>query len=420
MTAARIVTSPEGTGSGPGGPAAGMSSPVRPGRLWRARFDPRRLPGWAQALVVFAASRVLFTFVAFRTVDFAGWRRDGTHWTYLQIANNWDGTWYQRIAVQGYPAQLPHDGTGAVAPNTWAFFPLYPWIAGAVQTAGLSWAAAATAVSLVCAAAAIVLVRSVTAHVAGPRIAFWTTAFLSFFPSALVLQLPYSEALALLLLAAVLRCLQRGQYLLAAPLLLLLGLARPVAAPLAIVVTVHLAAEVRAVRAVPRVLAARALAAPLLTWLAAVVAVLEWPLVIWWRTGVRDGYRETMAAWRTPHLVVLFRPWVNASQLFLGRCAGPVVLVTGVAALAWWLWRQGRRVAGRDLTVWCAAYAAYLLAVLDSFTSLPRYLLPLFPLGTMLAAASGSRAFRVTVTAASGVLGVIWMLVIWRSRAWAP
>jgi hypothetical protein len=385
-----------------------------------AAADPRRLPGWAQALLAFAVSRVLYTFVALRCVDFAGFHRDGTHWTYLQIANNWDGTWYRRIAMEGYPSSLPLDATGAVAPNTWAFYPLYPGLVRALQVTGLSWEAAGTCVSLACAAGAVVLVRSLTARVAGPRLALWTVVLLSFFPSSLVLQLPYSEALALLLLAAVLWCLQRDRYLLAVPLLLLVGVARPIAVPLAAVVALRLAAEVHGARRLPRATARRTLLRAGAAGLAAVVAAVEWPLVVWWRTGVPDGYPRTMAAWRTPHEVVPFVPWQDAAQLYLGRLVGPVLLVVAVVALGWWLARAGRRVLGRDLTAWCAGYAAYLLAVLDSFTSLPRYLLPLFPLGTLLAAASGSRAFRIAVTVGFAALGVVWMLAIWRSRAWAP
>jgi len=385
-----------------------------------AAADPRRLPGWGQALVVLAASRVLFTFVALRAVDLAGWHRDGTHWTYLQIANNWDGTWYQRIAVEGYPAGLPHDSTGAVAPSTWAFYPLYPKLARLAEGLGLSWAAAATTVSVLAAAAAAIGVRAVTAHVAGPRVALWTTALFCFFPSALVLQLPYSEALAMLLLVATLWCLQRGRYLLVVPVLLLVGLARPIGAPLAGVLTIHLLGEARAVRGLPRALAARALAGPLIAWAASVVAAVAWPLLVWWGSGVPDGYTRTMAAWRSPHEIVWLQPWLDAAELYLGRTTGPVALVAGVAGLAWWLARRGLPVLGRDLTAWCACYAAYLLAVLDSFTSLPRYLLPLFPLGTLLVVASGSRAYRIAITSAFAALGVVWMLAVWRSHQWAP
>ena len=118
--------------------------------------------------------------------------------------------------------------------------------------------------------------------------------------------------------------------------------------------------------------------------------------------------------------MIPFRPWWGASQLFLGKVIGPVLLLAAVAGVAWWLTRPSAKLLGTDLRVWCAAYSIYLLAVLDSFTSLPRYLLPLFPLGALLASSSRSRAFRLAVTVGYAALLVVWMLAVWRSRIWAP
>lgn len=394
---------------------------VRPRRPRDPLRQWRRLPGWGQVLLLLVASRVLFTFVAHRAADMAAPHPGGRHWNYLEIANNWDGTWYQRIVLEGYPSELPLDRAGAVAPNTWAFYPLFPRLAGALmRLTGLGWTPAATVVSLACVAGAVVLVRSVLERVTGPRVAVWAVALLCFFPSSLVLQLPYSESLALLLLVATLWCLQRHRYVAVVPVLLLLGISRPVAVPMAVVLTVHLVREAVAVRGMPGPVVRRSLAGPVVAWLASGVAAVEWPLIVWRGTGVLDGYTRTMASWRTPQEVVPVRPWIEASQHFLGAITGPVALVAVFAALAWWLARRGWPLLGADLTVWCAAYAVYLLAVLDSFTSLPRYLLPMFPLGALLASVSSSRAYRGALTVAFAVGGVVWMLVIWRSRLWAP
>jgi len=392
-----------------------------PSRRW-GRWDPRRLPGWAQALLLLAASRVLTSFVAHRSADLATPHAGGRHWGYWEIANNWDGTWYERAGVQGYPATLPIDSaTGLVAPSTWAFYPLYPGTVRLLQTlTGLSWVVAATIVSVTAAGGAVVVVRALLARVAGPRAALWAVAFLVFWPSAAVLQLPYSESLALLVLAGALWCLQRRRYLALVPVLLLLGVARPVAVPMGVVLVAHALRCGLEVRGLPRGEAARRLAGPAAALVAGAVAAVEWPAAAWWRTGVPDAYTLTMAAWRTPPQIVPVRPWIGASQLYLGEHVGPVALVAVLGALAGWLVRRGVAVIGPDLTVWCAAYSAYLLAVLDSFTSLPRYLLPLFPLGALLARASPSRAFRVAVTVALAAMGVVWMLAVWRSRIWAP
>lgn len=402
-----------------GAPLAWATAHPRPRRTPRHLF--RSLPRWGQALTLLVASRVLFTFAAHRSAAMAQPHPGGRRWNYFEIANNWDGTWYQRIVLEGYPSSLPLDGSGAVVTNTWAFYPLFPRLVGAVMwITGLGWTPAATLVSLVAAAGAVIIIRSVLEHVAGPPVAIWAVALLCFFPSALVLQLPYSESVALLLVAAVFWCLQRRRYVVIVPMLLLLGVARPVAVPMAVVLTVHLLREVVAARGMPIALARRALTGPVLAWLASGLAAVEWPAIVWWGTGVPDGYTQTMAAWRTPREIVPFRPWIGVSQYFLGGFVGPVVLVAVLLALVWWLTRRGRGVVGVDLTVWCGAYAAYLLAVLDSFTSLPRYLLPMFPLGALLVSVSSSRPYRVALMVAFAVGGVMWLLVIWRSRLWAP
>jgi hypothetical protein len=390
------------------------TGPARSARTLR-RLDPRRAPDWLQALLVLAASRVLVWYVGYRAASLAGPHPDGTSWGYLEIANNWDGTWYQRVATEGYPDRLPYDATGAVAPNTWAFYPLFPRLVSyLMQLTDLSWTAAATVVALACSAGAVVVIRSLLARLAGPTVAIWAVALFCFFPAAAVLQLPYAESTAILLLASVFWMLQRRRYLTAVPLLLLVGLARPIAVPLAAVLMLHLLRELWATRRPADCLR------PLVATAAAALAAVEWPLIAWYRTGVRDAYTLTMAAWRTPRRVVPFRPWWDASQLFLGHVLGPILLLSAVAGLAWWIARPSARVIGPELRAWCACYAVYLLAVLDSFTSLPRYLLPMFPLGALLVASSRSRAFRLALSAGFAVLLVIWMLAVWRSRIWAP
>jgi len=102
------------------------------------------------------------------------------------------------------------------------------------------------------------------------------------------------------------------------------------------------------------------------------------------------------------------------SRYVLGYWVGPAVVVLCVAALAAWVLSRHGRVVGTDLRVWCLAYVGYLLAVLDPFTSLARYLLLLFPLGTMLAATSRSSAYRRAVALAFLAGQVVWVAWLWR------
>jgi hypothetical protein len=240
------------------------------------------------------------------------------------------------------------------------------------------------------------------------------------FPGSAVLQLPYSESLAILLLVAVLACLQRHRYAAAVPLVLLAGVARPIAVPLALVVGLHALRRVREWRGGQEVLARRDLLALGALVTAAGVAAVEWPLAAWIATGEPDAYTQTMAAWRATPGIVPFLPWWEFASGILGASVAAVVLVALVGGYLLWVTSPGAAVIAGDLRAWCLCYGAYLLAVLESFTSLPRYLLPLFPLGTLLAAASPSRAYRIAVALALTAGGLVWLAVIWRSPSLAP
>ena len=380
----------------------------------------RRMPDWVLALAIFVASRLFDGFLIARNAWLAGTRPDGRGYTYLDMLPFWDGTWYREIILHGYPDHLPIDSLGHVAQNTLAFYPLYPaLVAAAMHATGWSFAFAASAVSVGFGALAAVGVQKLVAAVAGRRLALWAVLLLCFFPAGAVFQLPYAESLSLALLVGVLLCLQRRHYLLAVPLVLLVGLARPIGVPLAVVVLVHaLRVVVRRARGSDP-LPARSVVALGALVVASAVGAVEWPLAVAVRTGRLDAYTQTMAAWRNPRRVVPFVPWHDAAERYLGSI-GVLVLVATIGALAWWLLRPAASVIAGDMRVWCISYAAYLLAAMDSFTSLSRYLLPLFPLGVLLASVSRDRAYRVAVAVAFAAGCVMWIVFVWRSKTMAP
>jgi hypothetical protein len=196
--------------------------------------------------------------------------------------------------------------------------------------------------------------------------------------------------------------------------------ARPIGVPLAAVIALHALGRVRRWRRGDEALGRGELARLGALGAAAALAAVEWTLVVAAVTGEPGAYTQTMAAWRTPPVVVPFTPWWTAAQNYLGTVTGPLILAAVVVGLVVWLTRPSAAVIAGDLRAWCACYLAYLFAVLDSFTSLPRYLLPLFPLGTLLAAASPSRAYRVALAVAFAAGGLVWLAVIWRSSTMAP
>ena len=378
-------------------------------------------PDWVLALAVFAASRLVDGYVIARNAALAGTKADGTPYGYLDILGAWDGTWYRAVLLHGYPTHLHLDAAGQVGQNTWAFYPLFPALVGGVMAlTGASFVVAASIVSTGCGALAAVGMQKLVAAVAGRRLGLWTVVLFCFFPAGAVLQLPYAESTAMALLVGVLLCLQRRRYLAAVPLVILVGLTRPIGVPLAAVVVLHGVRVLVRRRRGQDVLPRRSVAALVTLCAAAVLAAVEWPVTVALRTGRLDAYTQTMASWRNPRQVRPFVPWHDAAERFLGSLGMPILVVIVGAFVVWVVSPRAAVIAG-DLRAWCLCYVVYLLAAMDSFTSLPRYLLPLFPLGTLLAAASREcRAYRVALLVAFAAGSVLWIAVVWRSTTMAP
>jgi len=108
------------------------------------------------------------------------------HWA------RWDGLWYVHISNNGYEW-----------PNSEAFYPLYPMLMRAVAPlTGGNTAIAGVALSTCFFLAAVALVYYLVSLDFSPRVALWTTVFLSTFPTAFFFQAAYVDALLLLLVAA--------------------------------------------------------------------------------------------------------------------------------------------------------------------------------------------------------------------------
>ena len=174
--------------------------------------------GYARrAAAVAVASRLVMAAVAIATVLTLGvasralFLRDRQHaesmhgfWaSVFQPWAHWDGVWFVRIAADGYAAH----------PWSPAFFPLYPLTVrvASVLTEG-NLVIAGVLVSLVCYAAAMVVLFRLTRDELSPQAALWTVVFVSLFPTALVFQAVYSESLFLLLTLLCLSLARRGSW----------------------------------------------------------------------------------------------------------------------------------------------------------------------------------------------------------------
>ncbi|MDQ0768467.1 hypothetical protein QF031_001216 [Pseudarthrobacter defluvii] len=382
-------------------------------------------PSWLQVTALYAAARLvsacIFMAAALHQGPNPWFPPKPDYWNFINI---WDARWYGQVIANGYPSVLPTDSAGNVQENTWAFYPLYPALAGGLsRLTGLSSAASLTLIAMLAGWGAALAVYRLFRQKAGHPSAMWGVAFFSAFPVSAVLQVPYAEPLSLLLLAWALLLVVRRHYLWAIPVVVLLCLSRPVGVPFA--ATVGLLLVFRAVafvRGGPQrgdddaAHSGRDLAA--LTGLTAVagVSALAWPAMAWAATGDPRAYTKTETVWRGQDLVP-FKPWFDTGVELFGPVLGVLAPLAFVALFGAMLFLRPVVRLGVELRLWCACYMGYLLAFLHPQTSTFRMLLPLFPLALGAVFLSRSRAYRGAVVVMFLLLQVVWIVWLW---AWAP
>lgn len=385
----------------------------------------RGWPWWLQVTAIYLAARLvsagIFMAAALHQGPNPWFPAKPDYWNFINI---WDARWYAQVIAGGYPSVLPTDAAGNVQENTWAFYPLFPALAGGLSgLTGMAPAAALTLIAMLAGWGAALVVYVLFRHKASHAPALWGVTFFATFPVAAVLQVPYAEPLSLLLLAAALLLVVRRQYLWAIPVVVLLCLSRPVGVPFAAMLGLLLlhrlwarfrnAASGAGTREGPhsnRDLAALAV----LTGVGGAMA-LAWPAAAWAATGDIQAYTKTETVWRG-HDLVPFKPWFDTGINLFGPVLGVLAPFIFVALFAAMLFLPPVRQIGVELRLWCACYMAYLVAFLHPQTSTFRMLLPLFPLALGAALASRSRAYRGTVVLMFLLLQIVWIVWLW---AWA-
>ncbi|GAB3449061.1 glycosyltransferase family 39 protein [Phycicoccus ginsengisoli] len=341
------------------------------------------------------------------------------------ILGGWDSVWYDRIAHSGYPVPLPADpDTGLLTYSEWAFYPVFPFLVRALMVTGLPFLGAAVALNLVVGAAATLLVWRcfhfavhASPQPARDRLALTAASLWCLYPATGVLVMPYTEALAAVLVAASLLLLLQRRYAWVAGLAIVLGFTRAVAPAMACAVVAHLVLrwrEDRAAGVVP--LSGQRVTAGLMIAATAVSSV-SWPVVVGLVSGLPTAFFDVQAAWgQKPESgpFVLWIVWAWESH----GLYGVLVLVSLVATyIALILGRHGRWLAV-ELRVWALAYPLYLLAVVRPITSMWRFLLLDFPIAALVASvamrtSTGARIVphwrrRVGVVAVVLVAGMFW------------
>jgi len=436
-------------------PVAPAGPAPLPGPAARASHALRRAPRALQVLGVWAAASLL-TLLMLRLgaqdAPATPWAGPAPSWS--EHMSFWDAGWYERIFREGYPAVLPKGDGGAVSQNSWAFMPLLPLLATPLTWLGLSFYPAAALVSIAASGAGAVVMDRWLAPRVGEAASLWGVALTWTSMCAAVLQVPYAESLGLLLVAGALMAAERGRLALAALLIMVGSVARPIGLPLALALGLWWVWELAAARGrdgggqfgrdgggslrPPATRAswaswARRLApewAPLdgrgraglgVLTAVALVSTLVWPVAAWMATGRMEAYTATETSWRGGELAP-FVPWLDRGQWWVGEHLGWLLVVGVLALAALGLASRAARSLGPAAWFWCVAYALYLLAFFDPTTSLLRILLPLAPLAWAAAASVGRRG-RWALVIAGVMAQVFWISWVWdlsSSITWVP
>jgi hypothetical protein len=302
---------------------------------------------------------------------------------YFQFATLWDGAWYERIATEGYPPDLPVDRDGDVRQNQWAFYPVFPLLArGLTALTGLPFAVTGTVVATLLGYAAAIVVAGLLREKVGTAAALGAVALLGAYPTSPTFQVAYTESLALLLLAAALWLLVRRRWVAAGAVALLTGLARPIGLPLGLVALVAVRQRWRRRHQTPVTTGEYVRMGSALVGCG--LAGLVWPTVAWVGTGVPGAYTLTMSAWRGGEQVRPFAPTLERVAWLFGDVGGVVLLAAGLLLLVVAVAGPWARGLGPELRTWCLGYVLYLFAALDPWTSIYRYLVLLFPLFVLM------------------------------------
>ncbi|GAA2018615.1 hypothetical protein GCM10009740_03130 [Terrabacter terrae] len=334
---------------------------------------------------------------------------------YLGVIGNWDGQWYRSIADHGYPRILPVDEHGVVKANEWAFYPVYPMVVrGVMAVTGASFNVSAWAVSLVFGAVAMVVLFRLVKPRVGTFNAAALVASLMAYVTAPVLQVAYTEGVALLLVVLFIRAVQRRQLTVAVLLTVALSLTRPVALPLGLVLAWVVLSDWRASR---RQEAARRIPiGPLLATCAVLITAGLWPMIAWVVTGRRGAFFETQAAWPVNRNGL--GGWLGdmAHLTSAGVLGIAVVLLVALVSV-----RPKGALWGQELRVWSVAYPLYLLAASRPSPSIFRYLMlaitPLWPFPEVGLKYAAEKRWVRWLTLGVVVAAGLVLQFVWVSRA---
>ena len=339
-------------------------------------------------------------------VDVPGWPAHPTTPGWHNLVTSWerfDGLWFLRIATAGYV-----NGDGSAA-----FFPLYPLTIRAVSPLlGGHPLAAAFLVSNAAALGAMVVLYFLTASEFDESVARRAVLYLAVFPTSFFLLAPYSESLFLLLVLVTLWAARRSRWWLAGAAAALAAATRNLGVLLILPLAVEAIHQARERRR-----------SPVLPLVASAGALVGLAAYLWYWAAVHGDALAPLhqqATW----LREFSFPWVSLVRAtdvaftFIGVYPGGYhlmdwLLVTPALVAAGWVAIRTRPLYG--VYTW-ASLVAPLSFIFEPrpYMSLPRFLLPLFPILWAGAVWAGRRrgVHEALMAASAGILGLLTVLFV--------
>nr|WP_148223445.1 mannosyltransferase family protein [Segniliparus rotundus] len=211
----------------------------------------RKLPGWVAPVLLFLVVRAVGMLLLARVASLRGW-------TLMSRLTEWDGRWFVSIAQHGYerlPAGLYDAHYHRDAFTGYAFFPGYPALIGLLSKIPIVTAAQAavgiSVVSSVFAAAGVARLGEICARsqsqtdARAPRTGLLFVLLFAAAPMSVVLWMAYSEALFCALTSWGLVALFERRWLRAGMCACAVGLVRPTALAIIVVLIVAVLANTR-------------------------------------------------------------------------------------------------------------------------------------------------------------------------------
>lgn len=359
-----------------------------------SRLSRRSLsPQWRQAMryagILYLSVRLGLSLVAvlatgllrpYNPIEAPGWPAQApAGWSQLlTVWERFDALWYLSISINGYSA----DNASA------AFFPVYPLLIRAVSTLGVPPLVAALLVSNAAYYVALVLVHAITSREFDEHTAQRATLYLVLSPFALFFLAPYTESLFLAVAAGCLWAARRGRWNWAA----LLGTVGSATRASGFILALAVAAEAvdqarqqhgreRLKRLLPGLSAAAAIPLGLVAY------------AVYWHLYSGDGLRPARVqevwdkefTWYGATLAAAARLMPrDIGEFPNGYSALDALLVIVAIACAVWVVRHAP-LSYAVFTVGALLLPLFGSSPLRPLASMPRYLIPLFPLYWALA-----------------------------------